>query len=41
MGMGGLPWIVMGEVVPLRIRGPATSAATACMWAASYGVTAS
>lgn len=39
LGMGALPWVIMGEVVPLRARGTATSFATAMMWVTSYIVT--
>jgi len=33
--LGPLPWIVMSEIFPLRVRGRAMSVATVCLWLAN------
>ncbi|HEY3285024.1 MAG TPA: sugar porter family MFS transporter [Armatimonadota bacterium] len=37
-GMGPVPWIVISEIFPTRIRGQAMSAATLVLWASCYVV---
>lgn len=41
LGMGALPWIIQGEVLPLRVRAVASSVAVASNWATSFCVTQS
>jgi SP family facilitated glucose transporter-like MFS transporter 8 len=41
VGMGPIPWILMGELFPPRVRGVAASAATAVSNLAAFGVTVS
>ena len=39
IGFGPIPWLMMGEVFPSRIRGTAASFATALNWAFTFLVT--
>ena len=39
LGFGPIPWLMMGEVFPSRIRGAAASIATALNWAFTFLVT--
>ena len=39
IGFGPIPWLMMGEVFPSRIRGTAASFATALNWAFTFVVT--
>ena len=39
VGFGPIPWLMMGEVFPARIRGAAASLATAFNWACTFIVT--
>jgi len=39
VGFGPIPWLMMGEVFPARIRGAAASLATAFNWACTFLVT--
>lgn len=39
IGFGPIPWLMMGEVFPSRIRGTAASFATAFNWACTFLVT--
>ena len=39
VGFGPIPWLMMGEVFPSRIRGTAASFATALNWAFTFVVT--
>ena len=39
MGFGPIPWLMMGEIFPSRIRGPAASISTAFNWACTFVVT--
>ena len=39
IGFGPIPWLMMGEVFPSRIRGTAASFATALNWAFTFIVT--
>merc|ERR1719471_1046608 len=39
LGFGPIPWLMMGEVFPSRIRGAAASIATALNWAFTFVVT--
>ena len=38
-GFGPIPWLMMGEIFPSRIRGAAASMATAFNWACTFLVT--
>jgi facilitated trehalose transporter len=40
-GFGPIPWLMMGEIFPGRIRGPAASIATAFNWTCTFIVTKS
>lgn len=39
LGLGPIPWLMMGEILPSRIRGPAASLATAFNWTCTFIVT--
>ena len=39
LGFGPIPWLMMGEVFPSRIRGAAASIAAALNWAFTFLVT--
>nr|XP_050857654.1 facilitated trehalose transporter Tret1-like isoform X1 [Vespula vulgaris] len=39
LGFGPIPWLMMGEILPARIRGTAASIATAFNWTCTFVVT--
>ncbi|CRK96410.1 CLUMA_CG009826, isoform B [Clunio marinus] len=39
LGFGPIPWLMMGEILPAKIRGSAASVATAFNWACTFVVT--
>uniref|UniRef100_W4VS80 Putative sugar transporter n=2 Tax=Phaedon cochleariae TaxID=80249 RepID=W4VS80_PHACE len=39
LGFGPIPWLMMGEILPARIRGPAASISTAFNWTCTFIVT--
>lgn len=39
LGFGPIPWLMMGEILPAKIRGPAASVSTAFNWACTFIVT--
>ena len=39
LGFGPIPWLMMGEILPAKIRGPAASLATAFNWTCTFVVT--
>lgn len=39
LGYGPIPWLMMGEILPAKIRGPAASIVTAFNWASTFVVT--
>ena len=39
IGFGPIPWLMMGEIFPSRIRGPAASISTAFNWTCTFIVT--
>ena len=39
LGFGPIPWLMMGEIFPSRIRGAAASISTAFNWACTFIVT--
>lgn len=39
LGLGPIPWLMMGEILPTKIRGPAASLATAFNWTCTFVVT--
>lgn len=39
LGYGPVPWLMMGEILPSRIRGPAASVSTAFNWTCTFAVT--
>ncbi|XP_028143751.2 facilitated trehalose transporter Tret1-2 homolog isoform X1 [Diabrotica virgifera virgifera] len=39
LGYGPIPWLMMGEIFPAKIRGPAASLATAFNWTCTFIVT--
>jgi facilitated trehalose transporter len=41
IGYGPIPWLMMGEIFPGKVRGHAASVATAFNWACSFAVTKS
>jgi facilitated trehalose transporter len=41
LGFGPIPWLMMGEVLPAKVRGPAASVATAVNWSCTFLVTKS
>jgi facilitated trehalose transporter len=41
LGFGPIPWLMMGEILPAKVRGSAASVATAFNWACTFVVTKS
>lgn len=41
LGFGPIPWLMMGEVLPAKVRGTAASVATAVNWSCTFLVTKS
>ncbi|CAG2053945.1 unnamed protein product [Timema podura] len=39
LGYGPVPWLMMGEILPAKIRGPAASLVTAFNWSCTFVVT--
>ncbi|XP_019753552.1 facilitated trehalose transporter Tret1-2 homolog isoform X2 [Dendroctonus ponderosae] len=39
LGFGPIPWLMMGEILPAKIRGPAASVATGFNWTCTFIVT--
>ncbi|XP_018905127.2 trehalose transporter 1-like protein isoform X3 [Bemisia tabaci] len=39
IGFGPIPWLMMGEILPAKIRGPAASLATSFNWSCTFIVT--
>ncbi|KAG7310734.1 Facilitated trehalose transporter Tret1 [Plutella xylostella] len=39
LGFGPIPWLMMGEILPAKIRGPAASICTAFNWLCTFTVT--
>ncbi|XP_011309197.1 facilitated trehalose transporter Tret1 isoform X2 [Fopius arisanus] len=39
LGFGPIPWLMMGEILPAKIRGPAASIATGFNWSCTFIVT--
>lgn len=39
LGFGPVPWLMMGEILPAKIRGPAASVSTAFNWTCTFIVT--
>ncbi|KAL3290241.1 hypothetical protein HHI36_023594 [Cryptolaemus montrouzieri] len=39
LGFGPIPWLMMGEILPAKIRGPAASLATAFNWTSTFVIT--
>lgn len=39
LGFGPIPWLMMGEILPAKIRGSAASVATAFNWTCTFVVT--
>lgn len=39
LGYGPIPWLMMGEILPAKIRGSAASVATAFNWSCTFVVT--
>lgn len=39
LGFGPIPWLMMGEILPARIRGPSASICTAFNWLCTFTVT--
>ncbi|XP_068974265.1 facilitated trehalose transporter Tret1-like isoform X3 [Bombus flavifrons] len=39
LGFGPIPWLMMGEILPVKIRGSAASVATAFNWSCTFIVT--
>ncbi|GAA0160652.1 hypothetical protein LIER_17159 [Lithospermum erythrorhizon] len=40
LGMGPIPWLIMSEILPVKIKGLAGSVATLANWFCSWGITA-
>ncbi|KAJ8973259.1 hypothetical protein NQ317_000758 [Molorchus minor] len=36
LGFGPIPWLMMGEIIPAKIRGPAVSISTAFAWLCTF-----
>lgn len=41
LGFGPIPWLMMGEILPAKIRGQAASVATGFNWSCTFIVTKS
>lgn len=41
LGFGPIPWLMMGEILPAKIRGSAASVATGFNWSCTFIVTMS
>ncbi|CAH1985408.1 unnamed protein product [Acanthoscelides obtectus] len=39
LGFGPIPWLMMGEILPARIRGPAASISTSFNWSSTFIIT--
>lgn len=39
LGFGPIPWLMMGEILPAKVRGPAASIATGFNWSCTFIVT--
>lgn len=39
MGFGPIPWLMMGEILPAKVRGPAASVVTSFNWTCTFIVT--
>lgn len=39
LGFGPIPWLMMGEILPAKIRGTAASVATGFNWSCTFIVT--
>ncbi|KAL8466664.1 hypothetical protein ACS0TY_035640 [Phlomoides rotata] len=39
LGMGPIPWLIMSEILPVKIKGLAGSVATLCNWSFSWVIT--
>ncbi|KAL8026702.1 hypothetical protein ABFX02_14G046100 [Erythranthe guttata] len=39
LGMGPIPWLIMSEILPIKIKGLAGSVATLCNWSFSWVIT--
>ncbi|CAH1158635.1 unnamed protein product [Phyllotreta striolata] len=39
LGFGPIPWLMLGEILPAKIRGPAASISTAFSWTCTFVVT--
>lgn len=39
LGFGPIPWLMMGEILPAKVRGPAASVATAFNWISTFIIT--
>lgn len=39
LGFGPIPWLMMGEILPAKVRGPAASVATAFNWTSTFIIT--
>lgn len=39
LGWGPIPWLFMGEALPVKIRGPAASIVTALNWSCTFVIT--
>lgn len=39
LGFGPIPWLMMGEILPAKIRGSAASVATGFNWSCTFIVT--
>lgn len=39
LGMGPIPWLIMSEILPIKIKGLAGSVATLCNWSLSWVIT--
>ncbi|XP_063220010.1 facilitated trehalose transporter Tret1-like isoform X2 [Bacillus rossius redtenbacheri] len=39
LGLGPVPWLMLGEILPAKVRGPAASLVTVCTWGFAFIVT--
>lgn len=39
LGFGPIPWLMMGEILPAKIRGSAASVATGFNWTCTFTIT--